>query len=829
MEDHTKTPFHKISAVENFRDLSDQVLSLANQDIPRFEFLHGFLKMLKNFSGCDSVGIRMKEKEKYFLCELTDDSKQTLRIQINQCVQAQDKKFVPYSNDHSALELACRNVYLRRFHPALKCFTKRGSFWAGEENVLLRFLPKSKKKQKHQNLKVRQCYESIALIPIRTGQNSFGILQLKSRDKNYFDERIVELYEEFAKISGIALSSQFAQAALRERVKELNCLYGLSKLASQPDISLDEIFKSTVKLIPPAWQYPEITCARIVFRGIEYTTDHFRKTRWKQKAIINVKGIESGTCEVYYTQKKPEIEEGPFLKEEKDLLIAIVALLGSIVEYREAEEEKAKLAAIVESSDDAIIGKTLDGIITSWNEGAERVYGYRKKEILGESINLIMIPGQPDEMPKILRRIKRGDSIDNYETKRIRKDGEKIDVSLSISPIKSLGGMTTGVSTIARDITKQKKADEALRESEWALQERVKELTCLYNLALLAEEPGKSLEELLQGVAGLIPPAWQYPEITHGRIMFDDQEYHSPGFKQGAQSQTAGIYVRGEKRGNIEVFYEKKMPEIYEGPFLKEERSLIDAIGKQVGLIVERREAEQEQMRLQEQLRHADRLATIGQLAAGIAHELNEPLGNILGFAQLAIKSEGISDQVEQDIAKIVSASLYAREIIKKLMLFARQTPPKKTRVDLNDIVNEGIEFLKIRAAQEGVKITCHLSPKLPKITADSAQLNQVLVNLVVNAIQAMPKGGTLNIKTAVRNDWLSLCVEDSGLGMSEEVRKNIFLPFYTTKDVGQGTGLGLSVVHGIVKSHGGTIDVVSREGKGSSFEIKLPIDKPKK
>jgi two-component system NtrC family sensor kinase len=697
---------YKTFSVESFQYLSDQVLNLANQDIPRFEFIHELLKMLKSFSGCSAVGLRIRESDKYFLCEITGDSEQDLSITINQCVQTEDKKFVPYSDDSTPLELACRNVFLRRYHPSLKCFTAKGSFWTGEEDNLLGFCPESKKKKNRQNLNILQRYESVALVPIYTGRDRLGILQLKSKEKNSFDEQLIELYEEFAQILGIALSNQLAQAALRERVKELNCLYSLSKLAAQPDISLDEIFRNTVNLIPPAWQYPEITCARIVFRGIEYITDNFKETQWEQKADINIDGTMAGACKVYYTEKKPEIDEGPFMKEEKDLLNAIVSMLGSIVEYQEAEQ--------------------------------------------------------------------------------------------------------------------------ALWKSEHALQERVKELTCLYSLALLGQEPSKSLDEILKGVANLIPPAWQYPEITHGRIILDKKAYCSSGFKNGAQSQTSGMFIRGEERGRVEVYYENEMPEIDEGPFLKEERNLIDTIAKHVGLIIERREAEQEQMRLQEQLRHADRLATIGQLAAGVAHELNEPLGNILGFAQLAIKSEGLGDQAGKDIGKIVSASLYAREIIKKLMLFSRQTPPKKTRVDLNDIVKEGIEFLKLRAANEGVKINYHLSPKLPKITADSAQLIQVTVNLVVNAIQAMPKGGILTIQTAVKKDWLSLRVEDNGLGMREEVKKNIFLPFFTTKDVGQGTGLGLAVVHGIVKSHGGTIHVTSQKGKGSCFEIKLPIQRTK-
>jgi two-component system NtrC family sensor kinase len=362
------------------------------------------------------------------------------------------------------------------------------------------------------------------------------------------------------------------------------------------------------------------------------------------------------------------------------------------------------------------------------------------------------------------------------------------------------------------------------RHAQVALRERIKELTCLYGMARLSARPGISLEEIMQGIVELLPPAWLYPEIASARIILDESYYSAPGFQEGKQKQSAEIFVGGQRRGKVEVTYTKKMPELDEGPFLSEERSLIDTVAGEVAIVIERRQAEEDRVKLQEQLRHADRLATIGELAAGVAHELNEPLNNILGFAQLAKKSPGLPVQAEQDMEKVVIASLHAREIVKKLMLFARRMPPRKSQVNLNQLVEEGLYFLESRCAKEGIELKRLLSPDLPVITADPGQLTQVLVNLVVNAIQAMPQGGKLTVQTLAGKEYVSLIVEDTGIGMSEEVMKNLFVPFFTTKEFDQGTGLGLPVVHGIVTSHGGSIKVDSQPGSGSRFEVKLPL-----
>jgi len=216
-------------------------------------------------------------------------------------------------------------------------------------------------------------------------------------------------------------------------------------------------------------------------------------------------------------------------------------------------------------------------------------------------------------------------------------------------------------------------------------------------------------------------------------------------------------------------------------------------------------------------------------LAAGIAHELNEPLGNILGFAQLAKKSGEIPASVKQDIEKIETASLHAREIIQKLLVFARQVPPEKKRINLNDVVNDGLYFLNARCVKEGIELVCNLSPNLPEIVGDPVQLNQVLVNLVVNALQSMSRAGRITVQTQFCDNDICLIVEDTGPGMDRDVLNKIFVPFFTTKDVGHGTGLGLPVVHGIVTGHGGSINVDSKIGRGTSFEIRLPVKGPQK
>ena len=377
-------------------------------------------------------------------------------------------------------------------------------------------------------------------------------------------------------------------------------------------------------------------------------------------------------------------------------------------------------------------------------------------------------------------------------------------------------------------ITERPTAGRPFRRADAALRERVKELSCLYSIAQISGKPTASLAEVLQGVANILPTAWRLPNLASAQITLDDNRFNGRRRPLAAgQYQEAPVVVRGFHRGSVRIAYPVSAQVDARRPFLEEEQRLLDEVARQVSLIVDRKETAAEQERLHAKLRHADRLATIGQLASGVAHELNEPLGGILGFAQLLAKLPRLPRQAMADIRRIETSALQARDIIRQLMTFARQTPPRDVRVNVNRLIQESAWIWLPRCEAGCVRLEYAFDDNVPEITADDGQLRQVITNLVVNGVQAMPEGGVLRIETAHEDGWVRLTVSDTGVGIPPDVLPRIFDPFFTTKDVDQGTGLGLSVVHGIVTGHQGKITVESTPGRGTRVNVRLAVNRP--
>lgn len=366
---------------------------------------------------------------------------------------------------------------------------------------------------------------------------------------------------------------------------------------------------------------------------------------------------------------------------------------------------------------------------------------------------------------------------------------------------------------------------DLMKATEFQLRERVKELECLYELSRIALKDENNLEAILSKTILIIPKAMQHPALAESRIVIGKDEHATTNFKKSIHKLSSALMLGKSIRGRVEVGYRTKLKGgAGNAPFLPEEKKLIKAVASELSLLVRRIITEGEKQKLQNQLKQLERLAFVGELSAGIAHELNEPLGRILGFAQLIKKAGGLNGQQEEDIERIVKASLYTREIIKKLMIFSRQMPQQIIQVNLNEVVANTLYFIDVRFQSQQIKLVSNLDPNLPNIQADAVQMSQVLVNLTTNAIHAMPTGGQLTIITRKKRGGVSLVIKDSGHGMTSEVKKKIFEPFFTTKPVGQGTGLGLSVVQGIVTAHNGKITVTSSPGKGAKFELLFPL-----
>lgn len=360
---------------------------------------------------------------------------------------------------------------------------------------------------------------------------------------------------------------------------------------------------------------------------------------------------------------------------------------------------------------------------------------------------------------------------------------------------------------------------------EFRLHERIKELECLYGLAQMnIEKANSSIHEILQEALSIIVKAWQFPEITEVKIKYDEHIFSTPLFHTGVSFQRADFYINQQNRGFIEICYTKPKPDSHEGPFLLEERALINTVAQELSESIERYESKEEKKILEQKLRHSDRLATLGELTAGIAHELNEPLGSILGFAQLIEEENQDNEQLQNDVGKIIKASIHAREVIRKLMLFSKYDEKNITTININEIIRDGLYLLENRCKKENINIMKVLANGLPTLEANSVQMNQIVVNLIVNAVHAMPNGGNLLLQTNFDANNIYLVVQDNGVGIPENYIQKIFDPFFTTKEIGTSTGLGLSVVHGIVTSLKGKISVESHLGIGTRFELVFPI-----
>jgi two-component system cell cycle sensor histidine kinase/response regulator CckA len=495
---------------------------------------------------------------------------------------------------------------------------------------------------------------------------------------------------------------------------------------------------------------------------------------------------------------------------------------------RSAGEASQRLAAIVTSSVDAIVGKTLEGTITSWNAAAERIFGYSASEMIGASIFRLIPEELHDTERELLEQIRRGEWVQFSEAERIRKDGKRIFISLSVSPVRNELGQVIGASSIKRDITGKREAEQALARSQERLQ-----------LALQAARMG----------------TWHW-DLATGALDWDDGLRQLYGLKaQDSVTRHEQFLerVHQEDRAVVREAFERALTD---SSMLDSEFRIVHPNGKvrwlaDQGRVVRGPDGRPSYMTgvcldvtdrrtMEERLRQAQRMDSVGQLAGGIAHEANNMMSVVLGCADYVLQRADLSEPVRQDVDQIWRAAKRTAGITQQLLAFSRRQMLHPQVLDLNRTVRD-LEPILTRALGENRVVRMHLSPTLGQIRADPGQLEQVLVNLTLNARDAMGEGGRLTIETMnvvldeayaaskpvttlEAGEYAALVIADTGQGMDRATLARIFEPFFTTKPVGQGTGLGLSTVYGIVKQSGGFIWAYSEPGLGSTFKLYFPL-----
>jgi PAS domain S-box-containing protein len=476
-------------------------------------------------------------------------------------------------------------------------------------------------------------------------------------------------------------------------------------------------------------------------------------------------------------------------------------------------------SSVVESSNDAIITKALNGTITGWNPAAARLFGYAEHEAVGEHISLIVPPHRRDETDHILGRVRNGERIEHFETVRVHKDGQNVDVSLSVSPLLSAAGEIIGAAKIVRDMTESKRTQSALsRETE----ERQRIFETSQDLILVTDGMGNFVQ-VSPSVHAILG---HHPEdmVGHSAVDF----IHPDDLESTRQEMRAAR--RGQQVRSFEARYPHKDGHIvslnWMGSWSEPVRRHF-FIGRDLS---EKRAAEA-------QMRQAQKMDAIGQLTGGVAHDFNNILTVITGT--IGILAEAVEDKPEMvSIAKLIDdAAERGAQLTKHLLAFARKQPLQPVEIDINSLIVEAAKLLHPTLGEQ-IEISPRLSTEAWPTLIDPNQLTTAVLNLALNARDAMPKGGKLVLETSnvhldedyasmnsevAPGDYVMIAVSDTGTGIPAALIEKVFDPFFTTKEVGKGTGLGLSMVFGFVKQSGGHIKIYSEEGHGTTVKIYLP------
>ncbi|TLZ68573.1 MAG: PAS domain S-box protein [Methanobacteriota archaeon] len=484
----------------------------------------------------------------------------------------------------------------------------------------------------------------------------------------------------------------------------------------------------------------------------------------------------------------------------------IITTLVDITEFVGAREAQSRLAAIVQSSEDAVFAKNLTGEIMTWNAGAEHMYGYTAAEAIGKQVEMLVPEDRLKEFERVMARLRNGEKLEPLETVRLRKDGHKIVVSVSVSPLRDAAGRLIGGSTIARDITEKKRSEQLVRRSE----ARFRQLFEVGADAMyLIDRRGTILEVNPAGAAlvGVKDPA-ALRGINLGELL------------PPRELESARQYLRDllHDRPIVEPFEIHLEPAGADRRFLHVRSRVIREEGTDPYVQVIARDVTPEKEN-QRRLLESERRASMGQVAAFVAHEINTPLTNIsLLSANIA---RGMTDSaVLEKLTKIDAQRRTAANIVSELLSLTRSQEVTRIPVDLRGVVEAAIEQ-SVAFRKPDVRLVKEL-PRGPLIVSvDPLRMQQALVNLLKNAFQATGSG-SVTVRLRSENNHITIAVLDTGSGIDAEMRARLFQPFVTTKPRSEGLGLGLVFTKQVVEGHEGSIQVTSEPGRGSTFTIML-------
>jgi len=499
------------------------------------------------------------------------------------------------------------------------------------------------------------------------------------------------------------------------------------------------------------------------------------------------------------------------------------AYLTDITLRREFEERlrasERRYRELFEKVQEGVFISTVEGRFVDCNQAFLEMLGYETKEELLQIYIPTDLYVDPKDREFLKEQIQRHGYVKEWEVQFKRKDGSKITVLHTAHAVRDESGRIVGYEGMSVDITERKRLEEELRASNEFLRGIIE--SSPYGIIAIDRKGivrvfNKAAEELL---------GYKAEEVV-GKMRISD--LYPPGVAREVRRKLLSRDCGGPGRfsGELTVVDSqgREIPIHLSAAIVYRDGQEVASVGIFTDLRP-KLEMEQRLRETQLQLLQSEKLRSLGEMAAGVAHEINNPLGGILLYASLLLEDLDPDDPKRRDVERIVQEAVRCKEIVKSLLEFARKSSPDKEPLDVNKALDEGLLFLENQATFHNIRIRKELDPGLPPVLGNPGQLKQVFMNIILNAVDAMHGEGTLPIRTYPSGDGTEVVISftDTGVGIPPEILPRIFDPFFTTKEVGKGTGLGLSVSYGIVREHGGRIEVESEVGKGSTFKVILP------
>jgi len=614
---------------------------------------------------------------------------------------------------------------------------------------------------------------------------------------------------------------QISMSELDERVKELNCLFEISRLVEKRNVTLDGIIQGIIDLIPFAWQYPDITCAKINLKGKEVKTRNFKETIWQQTSDIIVHGVQIGNLVVGYLEEVPEGDEGLFAPEEKALLDAIAERIGRIIERRWAQEEvkksEEKFRELMENMHsgtavyEAVAGGE-DFEIKDFNRMGEKIDNIDRDKVIGRRVTDVF-PGVKDSgLFDALQRVWQTGRPEHFSG-GVYQD-PRTPPSWRESYVYKLS--SEEIVSVYQDVTQVKLAQKALEESEKRFRDLVEHALTGISIVQDNQVVYQNLEQ--ERLLGPLPRS--YLLVDYEKIHPDDVEtvkQLSQRIDKG-EIQTLETDFRFYPQGVTQNA--RTMRWVYCRALLTEYRGKDSILVSMIDMTKAKE--------LENLLAIQDKMASLGRVAAGIAHEIRNPLSGINIYLNTLKKlhdKNGSEEKIQQIFGQIQSASHKIESVIRRVMDFAKPGEPRLALVDLNQPITEAINLCAVTLRKSGISLESGLLNDLPLCKADTTLIEEMALNIINNAAEAMKMmevGKKILVTSNVRDDVVILSFSDSGPGIAPEVKDKIFDPYFTTKP--DGTGIGLSLSHRIITDHGGSLTVMDSHLGGAEFRIKIPI-----